>query len=271
MKRGCIVFGVILGGLIGGWFVWAVGQGQEAARRAQCISNLKWLGLAFLNYYRQHGSLPPGTIPNPNLPPEHRLSWVVEVWDAQSSGLILNVDRSKGWNEPPNTSPKMLPLKGVTLGGDPESTGDWVACPDDPAYHSQKKPSWLTYVGVAGVGADAPRLPPKHPRAGVFGFDRVTRFEDITDGLPQTMMVIETTRNHGSWTAGGLMSVRGVDPVTQPYIGQNRPFGGYHPGGANVLMADGSVRFLRETIDPRVFEAMATIAGGEMVPADLIR
>ncbi len=83
-------------------------------------------------------------------------------------------------------------------------------------------------------------------------------------------MVIETTRNHGVWTAGGASSVRGVDPETRPYIGHKRPFGGYHPGGANVLMADGSVRFVRETIDPRVFEAISTIAGGEKVPADLI-
>jgi prepilin-type processing-associated H-X9-DG protein len=271
MKRGCLVSGIVLGGVIGGWFIWAVGQVQEAARRADCISNLKWVGLAFLNYHRQHGSLPSGTIPNPHLPPERRLSWVVEIWDVQSSGLILNVDRSKGWNEPPNTSPKRLALQGETLGGDPESTGNWVACPDDPAYHPQKTPSWLTYVGVAGVGADAPALPSKHPRAGVFGFDRVTRYDDITDGLSQTMMVIETTRNHGAWTAGGPSSVRGVDPATQPYIGHNRPFGGYHSGGANVLMADGSVRFIRETIDSRVFEAIATIAGGEKVPANLIR
>jgi prepilin-type processing-associated H-X9-DG protein len=38
-----------------------------------------------------------------------------------------------------------------------------------------------------------------------------------------------------------------------------------HPGGCIVLMADGSVRLLRETIDPRTFEALATIAGGEPV------
>ena len=33
-------------------------------------------------------------------------------------------------------------------------------------------------------------------------------------------------------------------------------------------MADGSVRWVRETVAPVVFEAMSTIAGGESVPAD---
>ena len=32
-----------------------------------------------------------------------------------------------------------------------------------------------------------------------------------------------------------------------------------------TLFADGSVRFLHETIDPKVFEGLSTIAGGEEV------
>jgi prepilin-type processing-associated H-X9-DG protein len=269
MKRGCLVCGVVLGGLIVGWLVWAVGQAREGARRAQCVSHLKWIGFTLKNYHSQYGSLPPGTIPNPQLAPERRLSWVVELelFIIQSNGLNMNVDRSKGWDEPPNVSPRLLSTQRGTWGGDPEDTCDWVTCPDDPGYRPHKKnPFPLSYVGVAGVGADAPTLPAKHPRAGVFSFDRATKLDDIIDGTSQTMMVVETTSNLGAWTAGGPSSVRGVDRATQPYIGRDRPFGGYHPGGANVLMADGSVIFLREKVAPGVFEAISTIAGGERLP-----
>jgi prepilin-type processing-associated H-X9-DG protein len=146
-----------------------------------------------------------------------------------------------------------------------ENVSEWVTCPDDPGYRSRKAFP-LTYVGMAGVGVDAPVLPLKHPRAGIFGFDRVTRPEDITDGTATTMAVIETTLGHGPLSAGGFSSVRGVDTTTRPYIGRNRPFGGYHAGGANVAFADGSVRFVRDTIAPNIFEAVATIAGGEDRP-----
>jgi prepilin-type processing-associated H-X9-DG protein len=94
----------------------------------------------------------------------------------------------------------------------------------------------------------------------------MTKFEDILDGMSTTMAVIETTRNHGPWTAGGPTSVRGMNPATRPYIGRDCPFGGYHPGGANAAFADGSVRWVAATINAEVFEAIATVAGGEELP-----
>jgi prepilin-type processing-associated H-X9-DG protein len=42
----------------------------------------------------------------------------------------------------------------------------------------------------------------------------------------------------------------------------------FHPGGANALVADGSVRFLRESINIRTLAALATRAGGETVSLD---
>ena len=47
----------------------------------------------------------------------------------------------------------------------------------------------------------------------------------------------------------------------------NLPFGSHHPGGANFALADGSVRFVPETIDFTVLGDLATIAGGEVTQA----
>jgi prepilin-type processing-associated H-X9-DG protein len=41
--------------------------------------------------------------------------------------------------------------------------------------------------------------------------------------------------------------------------------GSFHPGGLNVSMADGSVRFLSDTIDKQVLQALITIDGAEPV------
>jgi prepilin-type N-terminal cleavage/methylation domain-containing protein/prepilin-type processing-associated H-X9-DG protein len=45
-----------------------------------------------------------------------------------------------------------------------------------------------------------------------------------------------------------------------------RGFASFHTGGANAAFTDGSVRFLSTNLDGRVFMAMATIAGGEVLP-----
>jgi hypothetical protein len=57
--------------------------------------------------------------------------------------------------------------------------------------------------------------------------------------------------------------VRGLNPARTPYVGPKRQFGGLHTGGAWVAMADGSLRKVSESVDPKVFEALSTMAGGE--------
>ena len=84
--------------------------------------------------------------------------------------------------------------------------------------------------------------------------------------LSNTLLLAETGLANGPWTAGGPATVRGLDQGRQPYIGRGRQFGGLHRGGVMVAMADGSVRFLSESIDPKVFEALSTVAGGESLP-----
>ena len=45
-------------------------------------------------------------------------------------------------------------------------------------------------------------------------------------------------------------------------------YGSLHPGGANFLMGDGSVRFIKQSIAPATYTALGTRAGGEVVSAD---
>jgi prepilin-type processing-associated H-X9-DG protein len=45
-------------------------------------------------------------------------------------------------------------------------------------------------------------------------------------------------------------------------------FRSLHPGGANLAMSDGSVRFIKASIAQQPYRALATRAGGEVVSAD---
>jgi len=119
------------------------------------------------------------------------------------------------------------------------------------------------YVGVAGVGADAPRLPKDNPRAGVFGFNRTTSPDDIPDGASNTLAVLGVVEHQGAWASGGRPTVR---PLTQaPYVNGPDGFGSGQPDGMTAGMADGSVRFLSKEIDPRVMEQLATTHGREHI------
>jgi prepilin-type processing-associated H-X9-DG protein len=42
----------------------------------------------------------------------------------------------------------------------------------------------------------------------------------------------------------------------------------FHPGGANFLLGDGSVRFIKETVSLRIFAGLVTRAGGEIISSD---
>lgn len=241
---------------------------REAAGRAGCVGQLKSIIVGLHHYHATYGTFPPGTVPHPVLPPALRLGWPVTVQHNVGGGVDPGIDGTKGWDEPPNRTLSYTPPPGVGISWKPQDSFNAFVCTSAPDQQRTPRPTLLSYVGIAGLGADAPLLPAGHPRAGVFGYNRATRMADIRDGMSETMMVAESSIGLAPWTAGGPSSVRGVDPATRPYLGPGRAFGGYHPGGANVAMADGSVKFVRETIDPAVFEAMSTIAGGEPVPPD---
>jgi hypothetical protein len=227
----------------------AVQAAREAARRTESKNHIKQLALAMHNYHDANGSFPAGTHPNPQLKPEKRLSWLVDLLPYVEFKPIYEMfDLKKGWDDPANRKAAELPL----------------ALFLNPSAGEQKVNGLpvTEYVGLAGVGADGPTLPVTSPRAGVFAYDRVTRLEDIKDGTSNTIMISECNKELGSWAAGGRATIRAL--TKKPYIDGPDGLGG-HPEGMQVGLADGSVRFISKSIDPTVLEALTTINGGEAI------
>lgn len=249
---------------LGGIVVNLIVKARAMQAREECQNNLRRIGLGLSWYQDSNLSFPPGTLPNPTLPPEKRLSWYVEAWGMVGDGqALLLIDKTKSWDAEENLQPRVrvdLPKEHEQLVGESK---DWL-CPANPNRAAPGTPGLTHYVGIAGVGPDAAAQPKYDAQAGVFGYDRRTRRADIKDGASTTVMVAETTADNGPWTAGGPATVRGLDPGRLPYLESSGQFSNRHlPTATNVVFADASVRSLAAGIDPRVFEALATIAGGE--------
>jgi prepilin-type processing-associated H-X9-DG protein len=137
-------------------------------------------------------------------------------------------------------------------------------CPAQVPVFVAGTPTPASYVALGGIGLGTPglKLDEAGKDAGAYRFDGPTPDKAFIDGLRQTAQIIETNRDLGPWLQGGSSTLRGLDPSALPYLGIDRPFGGCHPGGAYASMADGSVRFLKDTIDPAIFRAILTLAGG---------
>ena len=70
--------------------------------------------------------------------------------------------------------------------------------------------------------------------------------------------------------AGGSLEAHGLSAILPP-IAPGAGADGFwsrHPGGCQFLVCDGSVHFVKPTLAPEVFRALASRAGGEVVGAD---
>ncbi len=220
----------------------------EAARTADEVKQRRLLqGLGA--YASAEGSWPPGAEGGRLFDPETRLSWIATTlpylghrdWHSQ---LEFGYD----WNSPRNRMITRRPLEEAinpALGPAETEAGF-------PVTH---------YVGVAGVGEGAGKLPADDPRAGVFGFGRSTGLDDIPDGASNTLAILGVSKRLGAWGSGGDPTVRAL--TRPPYVNGPDGFGSGQPDGMLAGMVDGSVRFISKDVDPRVLELMATARGGE--------
>ena len=86
------------------------------------------------------------------------------------------------------------------------------------------------------------------------------------DSASGVSKLINNNRNAGY--ALGVQPRVGQCPWNAHDCGPNNEVFAFHPGGANVLVGDGSVRFLKETLNGQVLRALITKDGGEVISAD---
>ena len=146
-------------------------------------------------------------------------------------------------------------------------------------------------LGLERSGLIDPSGGPRDARGflqGVFPINDARRLADVLDGSSQTIMMAECAGrpqlwqrrrevpndwlSGGPWASRNLLWCRGASADGTAFFGpcavnctNDREVFSFHPGGASAVYADGSVHFLKETLDIRNFARLVTYAGGEVV------
>ncbi len=144
---------------------------QDRSHVTICTNNLRQVGQSVHRYSDHHlGHFPSGTVANADLKPQRRLSWEAAIMPFLSEGspagrkweiVAGEIVFADAWDAPTNAGPRQA---NVTP----------YLCPTFVRAFSTHEPGLTSYVGIAGVGLDAAHLPLNDPRAGFFGYERIS-------------------------------------------------------------------------------------------------
>ena len=252
----------------------AVQAAREAARRIQCANNLKQLGLAVAGYESLFGCLPPGCLPRGY---SIALNWVNQdfsvfvrllpqleqqtAYDAANLSLMgMNWENNTLWGIGIATlwCPSDYGVATSYSISDVSNSGQTVQIGSywGNSYSAVTGPwEWDLFNLVPGtldqlVPGEAQRIAQLGP---IFALSSV-RVAQVSDGLSNTLLFGETadTGSPRWWTCGdgddtlvGASAAPNYNTGFLPFSNVNS----LHPGGANCTFGDGSVKFIKNSID----------------------
>jgi prepilin-type N-terminal cleavage/methylation domain-containing protein/prepilin-type processing-associated H-X9-DG protein len=311
----------------------AVQAAREAARRTQCVNNMKQLGLAIQNYHDFSNSFPPGRIwtPSPTqafptiLAGVQNTPWFVLMLPQFEQQSLYNAFNFALGSEGPN---QPFPLGFIANSTVESIKVAMFQCPSDSVNTYVFPPplnvgalgaavltrgnyaaAWGNTNWGQGVGSESVLATPYLQSA--FGHNGQITFASVTDGSSNTVFMSEVIQGTASDVRGLMWSVtagsssfnsrlapngvtdllgqfsgfdqlsgstscvndpgHGLPCASQTNHGSNTAFSASrsrHPGGVNSLFGDGSVHFMKSTINPTVWVGLNTIQAGEVIGAD---
>jgi prepilin-type N-terminal cleavage/methylation domain-containing protein/prepilin-type processing-associated H-X9-DG protein len=288
----------------------AVQKVREAAARMKCANNLKQIGLALNNYEGAFGKFPPAAVWDWDAPPGTPQNYVRHsMWPfllpfIEQQNLYNQYNWSVQWSQQTAVIVNHIKI---------------YECPSTPGDHIQvttagNQRATTDYAPVSYVNPGLTALGIIGPRGDYNGFfrnvwkltDPTSRIADITDGMSNTIAVVEdagrptlyvgpianstlvlqdesnpddSTEKPGLVTGAPWAQPRNQIQIEGWNTAQNNYFGScminctnseevysFHTVGANFLFGDGSVHFISQSIAADPFCSLITRAGGEPTP-----
>jgi prepilin-type N-terminal cleavage/methylation domain-containing protein/prepilin-type processing-associated H-X9-DG protein len=311
----------------------AVQAAREAARRIQCVNNMKQLGLAINNYHDMSNSFPPGRIwtPSPTqafptiLAGVQNTPWFVLMLPQFEQQSLWNAFNFALGSEGPNLP---FPIGFIANTTVESNKVGLFQCPSDnintymfppPLNVGPLAVAVLTRGNYAaawgntnwGQGQSSESILTTPYLQSAFGHLGTISFASVTDGSSNTVFMSEvlqgtTTDVRGlMWSVGAGSSsfnsrftpngtidylgqfngfdqlgdatscvndpVHGLPCAVQTNHGNNTAFAASrsrHAGGVNSLFGDGSVHFIKNSINPLTWVALNSIQAGEVISSD---
>ena len=228
----------------------AVSSARQAARRAQSGNNMKMIGLAMHNYHDTYNRFPLAGSDEPSY--GIQMSWRVRLLPfVEQGGMFNQIDFNQPWNAGQNAQFNNTMPGVYQSSAAPPSTSNTVYLALVDSYREPQKGGPPTGSPPAQNGR---RLSP------IFSHDgRATGMASITDGTSNTLLFVEADADQAvPWMAPKDLA---FDPQ-QP----KRGLGKLHGKGFQVMMADGSVRFLNNDVDDEVMRNMTYRDDGNPIP-----
>jgi prepilin-type N-terminal cleavage/methylation domain-containing protein/prepilin-type processing-associated H-X9-DG protein len=295
----------------------AVQAAREAARRSQCVNNLKQLGLALHNYHDVNGAFPIGQLLNVatkgtnNISAQTRLLPFMEQ-TSLANAINFNVTSTNAANSTglgTSVSTFLCPSDAQTV-----LPVGWAGI----NYRVNYGTSIVNAYGAEDTASVDTSMPPPN---GTFFLDNLINIAVVTDGTSNTaafgehvkgdysnaisteiadtyepgtypataaqayldcqaVNIFDLTKQGnsnagGPWMTDGHTQARyyhAFQPNTRscmfPPQRVSTTANSRHPGGVNLCLADGSVRFVKSTVNLVPWQALGTRNGGEVISSD---
>ena len=282
----------------------AVQSAREAGRRAQCINNLKQLGLAAQEYHDTFNSFPGGWYCGQYYFDPKAQSFVIDTYCVGPSspyqnyhwsgipGLFLKIEQGNLWNQTnfnvtpldsSNTTTVRFSIPGLVCPSNPRSgtggnsTSGTVATPSVGL--SDYRGNMAAGMVIPGSNTNCPTLDPTNPAClnydnGVMFQNSGVNLGDVSDGTSNTILIGEVIDPFGIWPDGPHSVVRTNNDrtVNKPILAGGKVFWTFwsskHPNIVNFARCDGSVTIVTQTVKKDVLNKMMTRNGGEAISSD---